>query len=62
MFDMPSGNALLAEIREILRMADLMSVTKKSIKAELERRFGAPLDPRRQYIGSATEAILGGQL
>nr|POE85368.1 chitin synthase 8 [Quercus suber] len=60
--DLPSDDAILAEIREILRTADLMSVTKKSIKAELERRFGVPLDSKRQYIGSATEAILSGQL
>ncbi|KAK1055998.1 hypothetical protein LTR74_015246 [Friedmanniomyces endolithicus] len=60
--EMPSDDALLAEIREILKGADLMSVTKKSIKGELERRFGVPLDSRRQYIGSATEAILSGQL
>jgi chitin synthase len=58
----PSDDAILAEIREILRTSDLMSVTKKSIKAELERRFGVNLDSRRQYIGSATEAILSGQL
>lgn len=60
--DMPSDDAILAEIREILRTADLMTVTKKSIKAELERRFQVPMDSRRQYIGSATEAILSGQL
>ena len=58
----PSDDAILAEIREILRTADLMTVTKKSIKAELERRFGVNMDSRRQYIGSATEAILSGQL
>lgn len=58
----PTDDAILAEIREILRTADLMTVTKKSIKAELERRFGVPMDARRQYIGSATEAILSGQL
>ncbi|KAK4631096.1 Chitin synthase 5 [Fulvia fulva] len=62
MSDMPSDDAILAEIREILRTADLMTVTKKSIKAELERRFQVPMDSRRQYIGSATEAILSGQL
>jgi len=62
MSDMPSDDAILAEIREILRTADLMTVTKKSIKAELERRFGVPMDAKRQYIGSATEAILSGQL
>ena len=59
---LPSDDALLAEIREILKTADLMTVTKKSIKAELERRFDMNLETRRAYIGSATEAILSGQL
>ncbi|KAI1765507.1 glycosyltransferase family 2 protein [Hypoxylon sp. FL1150] len=59
---MPSDDALLAEIREILRTADLMTVTKKGIKLELERRFGVPLDSKRLYINSATEALLSGQL
>ncbi|KAK4194077.1 family 2 putative glycosyltransferase [Triangularia verruculosa] len=59
---MPSDDALLAEIREILRTADLMTVTKKQIKVELERRFGVPLDVRRAFINSATEAILSGNL
>jgi chitin synthase len=49
---MPSDDALLAEIREILRTADLMTVTKKGVKLELERRFGVPLDARRAYINS----------
>jgi chitin synthase len=60
--DLPSDDALLAEIREILRTADLMTVTKKGVKQELEGRFGVPLDAKRQYINSATEAILSGQL
>jgi chitin synthase len=59
---LPSDDAILAEIREILRTADLMSVTKKSIKLELERRFGVNLDLKRPYINSATEAILAGAL
>ncbi|KAI0859798.1 chitin synthase [Xylaria cubensis] len=59
---MPSDDALLAEIREILRTADLMTVTKKGIKQELERRFNVPLESRRAYINSATEALLSGQL
>jgi chitin synthase len=49
---LPSDDAILAEIREILKTADLMTVTKKSIKVELERRFGVPLDSRRAYINS----------
>jgi len=52
--DLPSDDAILAEIREILKTADLMSVTKKSIKMELERRFGVNLEPKRAYVGSAT--------
>lgn len=49
---MPSDDTLLNEIREILRTADLMTVTKKAIKLELEQRFGVPLDSKRAYIGS----------
>ncbi|RYC55811.1 hypothetical protein CHU98_g10398 [Xylaria longipes] len=62
MASMPSDDALLAEIREILRTADLMTVTKKGIKQELERRFNVPLESKRAYINSATEALLSGQL
>lgn len=49
---LPSDEVILAEIREILRTADLMAVTKKSIKQELERRFGVNLDLKRPYINS----------
>ena len=59
---LPNDDAILAEIRDIVRNADLMQVTKKGIREELERRFGVSLETRRQYIGSATEAILSGQL
>ncbi|KAG9245249.1 putative chitin synthase 8 [Calycina marina] len=59
---LPSDDAVLSEIREILKTADLMNITKKSIKLELESRFGVALDARRAYINSATEAILSGQL
>jgi len=62
MVALPSEDALLAEIRDILRTADLMPVTKKGIKQELEGRFGVPLDAKRAYINSATEAILSGNL
>lgn len=50
--ELPSDDAILAEIREILRTADLMSVTKKTIKMELERRFNVNFEPKRAYIGS----------
>ena len=35
---MPSDDAVLAEIRDILASSDLMTVTKKQIKSELEKR------------------------
>ena len=49
---LPSEDAILAEIRDILSTSDLMTVTKKSVKLELERRFGVNLDARKQYINS----------
>jgi chitin synthase len=54
MVGLPSDDALLAEMREILSKADLMTVTKKGIKQELEGRFGVPLDAKRQYINNGT--------
>ncbi|KAL9105392.1 MAG: hypothetical protein Q9227_009430 [Pyrenula ochraceoflavens] len=59
---LPSDDALLSEIRDILQTADLMTVTKKAVKNELERRFGVNLDIKRAYINSATEAVLSGNL
>ena len=53
---MPNDDAILTEIREILRTADLMTVTKKGIKMELEQRFGVNLESRKAYIGSGESA------
>jgi chitin synthase len=58
----PTDDMLLAEIREVLKSANLMTVTKKQIRAELEQRFGVSLESRKAYINSATEAVLSGQL
>lgn len=49
---LPSDDSILQEIRDILKTADLMTITKKSIKMELEKRFGVSLDARRAYINS----------
>ncbi|KAK9446995.1 chitin synthase-domain-containing protein [Limtongia smithiae] len=59
---MPSDEVLLDAIREILETADLMVVTKKSVREALERRFGLPLAAKKEYISSATEAVLAGVL
>lgn len=52
---LPNEDAILSEIRDILRTADLMTVTKKNIKQELERRFGVNLDTKRPYINSGKQ-------
>jgi hypothetical protein len=49
---LPTDDQILNEIRDILRTADLMTVTKKGIKQELERRFNVSLDAKRAYIGA----------
>ena len=49
---LPTDEAVLYEIRDILRTADLMTVTKKKVKLELERRFNVNLDSKRAYISS----------
>lgn len=48
----PTDDMILNEIRDILKTADLMTVTKKGIKQELEARFDVNLDVKRAYIGS----------
>lgn len=50
--DLPTEDALLAEIKDILGTVDLMTVTKKGVKQELESRFGVNLDAKRAYINS----------
>ncbi|KAK9460553.1 chitin synthase-domain-containing protein [Lipomyces oligophaga] len=61
--EMPSDDLILSEIREIIRTSDLMTITKKSIRLELEVRFGGiSLTTKRDYINSAIEAILAGDL
>ncbi|CAO2653427.1 Nn.00g028380.m01.CDS01 [Neocucurbitaria sp. VM-36] len=63
MANLPSDDAILIEIKDILQNSDLMSVTKKHVKAELEKRFGCDLSLKKQFIGSAVESLLvSGQL
>ncbi|KAJ5550490.1 Fungal chitin synthase [Penicillium sp. DV-2018c] len=59
---LPPDDEILEEIRKILATADLMKVSKKTVKQELERHFEVNLDAKRPYINSATEAILSGVL
>uniref|UniRef100_A0A060T355 chitin synthase n=1 Tax=Blastobotrys adeninivorans TaxID=409370 RepID=A0A060T355_BLAAD len=58
----PTDEQITNEIREILSTADLMTVTKKSIRLQLERKFGVKLTAKRDYINYIVEAILTGDL
>ncbi|AOW07845.1 chitin synthase-domain-containing protein [Yarrowia lipolytica] len=60
--NLPSNEEITEGVRDILRTADLMSVTKKSIRRSLEERFGCSLTPKRDYINFVVEAILSGEL
>ncbi|KAF2109854.1 chitin synthase-domain-containing protein [Lophiotrema nucula] len=60
--NLPSDDALLAEIREILGSSDLMNITKKGVKMELEKRFGVDLTMKKQFIGNAVESLLAGHM
>ncbi|KAK9473380.1 chitin synthase-domain-containing protein [Dipodascopsis tothii] len=59
---LPSDERILEEIRSILSTADLMRTTKKSVRLELEQRFGVSLDAKRDFVNTATETILAGEL
>ncbi|KAF2279340.1 uncharacterized protein EI97DRAFT_370810 [Westerdykella ornata] len=56
--NLPSDDQLLAEIRNILSESDLMTITKKAVKIELEKRFGMDLTLKKQFIGSAVESLI----
>ena len=45
-------------IQEILRGADLNSVTKREIRRQLENQFGMDLSSRRNSINAAIDRIL----
>jgi chitin synthase len=60
--ELPSEDMLLREIRDILASADLMKVTKRDVRAELERRFGCNLRARKEYIKAAMQAVMDGTL
>ena len=58
----PTDEELLNEIRHILSTADLMQVTKKSVRDKLTRLFGVDVTPRKEYIHYCIDSILKGEL
>ncbi|KAH9870884.1 hypothetical protein J1614_006456 [Plenodomus biglobosus] len=63
MANLPSDDAIYVEIKDILSKSDLMQVTKKHVKLELEQRFGCDLSLKKSFIGATVESLLvSGQL
>ncbi|KAF9089188.1 hypothetical protein BGX23_006868 [Mortierella sp. AD031] len=57
----PSDEELVNKIREQLAGVDLMTVTKKKIRQQLEQVFGVDLTARRDFISRAIDAELQNQ-
>lgn len=58
----PTDEEILAQIRRILSTADLMTVTRKSVREELARIFGMDLSGRKEFIHSCIDSILRGDM
>lgn len=54
----PSDADLERSVEEILRTADLNSVTKREIRRVLEERFGMDLTSRKATINAAIDRVL----
>ncbi|KAJ1546396.1 hypothetical protein HK405_007124 [Cladochytrium tenue] len=58
----PSDEELLMQIRQILATADLMTVTRKSVREELSRVFGVDLSARKEYIHRCIDSVLKSEI
>jgi len=58
----PSDYELETAVRDLLRDADLNTVTKRAIRQKLEDRFGVDLGPRKATINSTIDKVLLSQV
>ncbi|ORX53060.1 chitin synthase [Hesseltinella vesiculosa] len=58
----PTDDQIFAEMRNILGAANLMSVTKKQVRQQLEAFFGLDMSPKKKFINTSIEIILQGQM
>jgi chitin synthase len=54
----PTDRDLEIAIRELLRGADLNTVTKRAVRQKLEERFGLDLASRKATINSTIDRVL----
>ncbi|KAI8800774.1 chitin synthase-domain-containing protein [Cladochytrium replicatum] len=58
----PTDQELLEEIRRVLAKANLMTVTKKSVREQVGMRFGVDLTSRKDEINAIIDGVLKGGL
>ncbi|ORY08021.1 hypothetical protein K493DRAFT_310029 [Basidiobolus meristosporus CBS 931.73] len=59
---LPTDEEILEEVRAILSVADLMTITKKQVRDELTRYFAVDMTYRKDYVNSCIDMILQGKL
>ncbi|KNC98434.1 uncharacterized protein SPPG_06138 [Spizellomyces punctatus DAOM BR117] len=59
---LPSDDEILRQVRRILSTADLMSVTKKSVREDLSAYFGCDLGAKKEWIHRCIDGVLKGEL
>lgn len=57
-WDGPSDAELERAVQELLRDADLNTITKREIRRRLEERFNMDLSPRKATINAAIDRVL----
>jgi hypothetical protein len=57
----PSDEAIFQAVRQILNTADLMTVTKKQIRNELNHIFGVDLTAKKDFIHQCIDTVLQSQ-
>ncbi|EJU01525.1 glycosyltransferase family 2 protein [Dacryopinax primogenitus] len=55
---LPSDAEIEAAIRDILREADLNTVTKRGVRQQLERVFGIDLGPKKSFVNATIDRLL----
>ncbi|KAG2177395.1 hypothetical protein INT44_007906 [Umbelopsis vinacea] len=58
----PTDAEIVAEIRNILATANLMTVTKKQVREQLSLFFGVDLVSKKEFISVTIESILQGRM
>ncbi|KAI8824195.1 chitin synthase-domain-containing protein [Fimicolochytrium jonesii] len=59
---LPSDDEILRQVRHILSTADLMTVTKKSVREDLSKFFGVDLSAKKEWIHRCIDGVLKGEL